>query len=78
MKVSTLMPGPPGKIQSVILPGDGVKLFSLSSALILNSIAFPLAGISLPAKAFLSPDAIFICSFIRSIPVTISVTGCST
>ncbi len=49
-----------------------------SSAFILHSIAWPKNVISFCCKFNLPVDAISICRLTRSIPVTSSVTGCST
>ena len=78
MCVSTRMPGPAGKTALVTRPGLGLNPAAGSSALIRHSIAWPSSRT--PAWDSLSrrPSATAICSATRSIPVTASVTGCST
>ena len=56
-------------------PGQGWKLRSGSSALMRHSIAAPLMTMSSCLNGSGSPAAIRICVLIRSMPVTISVTG---
>ena len=75
--VSTRTPGPPGTLKAWIMPGDGANV-SGSSALIRHSIAWPVKVTSLCLNESRSPAAMRICSFTMSMPVTISVTGCST
>ena len=73
---STRVLKPEGWWHTLIIPGEGWKFLLGSSALILHSIAWPLGFISFWTKAVLPEKAIYICSFIISIPVTTSVTGC--
>ena len=58
-------------------PGEGTNV-SGSSALMRHSIEWPVNVTSLCLKDSRPPAAIRICSFTMSMPVTISVTGCST
>ena len=62
----------------VIRPVDGMKFWYGSSALMRHSIAAPLILISSCFIFNFCPAATLICSLIKSTPVTISVTGCST
>src|SRR5678815_4939209 len=71
------MPGPPGGCHAVIRPGDGVNVHG-SSALIRHSIAWPRRVTSRWRKRSFCPAAMRICSCTMSMPVIISVTGCST
>jgi len=63
-------------------PGDrarrGTEVLSVSSALMRHSIATPRWATSSWRKGNSSPAATRNCALIRSMPVTISVTGCST
>ena len=73
---STRTPGPVGKFHFVIRPGAGRNERPGSSPLIRNSSEWPrIIGSS---KRRLSPIAIRNCSRTKSIPVTSSLTGCST
>ena len=76
-KVSIRTPGPPGTLKTWITPGDGTNV-SGSSALIRHSIEWPVKTTSACLKPSRSPAAIRICALTMSMPVTISVTGCST
>ena len=60
------------------MPAAGRNSRSGSSALIRNSIAWPRVMTSVWLNPSGSPAAIRICVATRSIPVSISVTGCST
>ena len=60
------------------MPGAGAKFFDASSALMRHSIAWPRSTTSSWATDSGSPAAIRICSRTMSIPVTSSVTQCST
>ena len=74
--VSKRMPGPLGALSAVIRPGNGANPSDGSSALRRNSIACPsCAGLSAAIDA---PAAIRSCQATRSMPLVISVTGCST
>jgi len=80
--VSTRMPGPAGIAQRVMRPGDGAKTRAGSSAEIRTSIAW-LVGRGARRRRHARvgkrrPAASLNCSTTRSIPDTISVTGCST
>ena len=75
--VSTRTPGPPGRAKTWIVPGDGANVVG-SSALIRHSIACPVKVTSLCRNDSRSPAAIRICSLTMSMPVTSSVTPCST
>ena len=70
-------PGPPGRRSRSIRPGAGAKPREGSSALIRHSIACPCRG-ARPSSDSGSPAATRSCSRTMSIPVTSSVTGCST
>ena len=59
-------------------PGLGMKSRAGFSALIRHSIEWPTIRTSSWVKSSASPAATRIWYFIRSIPVTISVIGCST
>ena len=60
-------------------PGDGRNLPPAGfSALTRTSMAWPRSSMSAWLKLSFSPDATRICSRTRSMPDTISVTGCST
>ena len=59
-------------------PGDGWKSRSGSSALMRHSMAWPRIFTSSWVNPSGSPPAMRSCSWIRSTPVTISVTVCST
>jgi hypothetical protein len=59
------------------VPGLGWKLRAGSSAFTRHSITWPRSGGSSLTRIS-SPAATRICSFTRSTPVSISVTGCST
>ena len=78
------MPGPihefrpPGGRNSRIVPGIGRNPLAGSSALMRTSIAQPLRVTSRCLTVSRSPAAIRIIHLIRSMPVIISVTGCST
>ncbi len=61
----------------VMRPGDGVNLYG-SSALMRHSMAWPCTWIWRWVKGSFSPAATMICVFTMSMPVTSSVTGCST
>ena len=63
---------------SVILPGDGRKFLSGSSALMRTSMAAPRLCTSACVSRNGSPCAMRIISRTRSMPVIISVIGCST
>ena len=69
---------PPGSRYAVMRPGAGRKPRATSSALIRHSIAWPRRTTSSWASESGSPAAMSICSRTRSIPVTASVTVCST
>jgi hypothetical protein len=71
-------PGAAGRVEHRDLPGDGAKLRDGSSALIRHSMAWPRSWIGVSGMESGSPAAARICSFTRSNPVHISVTGCST
>ena len=74
--VSTLTPGPVGSDILVIRPGAGKKERPGSSPLIRNSMECPrITGSVYPSS---SPIAMRNCSRTKSIPVTSSLTGCST
>ena len=73
--VSTRTPGPEGSVSSSTVPGAGAKSRSGSSALSRASIAWPDGGGGSPSRR--PPPATWSCSFTRSSPVVISVTGCS-
>ena len=70
-------PGPPGNSQRVMRPGDGAKVSGFS-ALIRHSKACPRQAMSACVKVSASPCATRMPSATMSIPVVISVTGCST
>ncbi len=73
---SSRTPGPAGARIVVSVPGAGRKLRPASSALIRNSIECPrISGSSYPMG---SPSATRNISRTRSMPVTSSLTGCST
>ncbi len=77
MPPSHRTPGPPGMRRASTRPGLGRNPRPGSSALMRNSNACPVgAGVSV--KDGPSPNAIRNCSRTRSVPVTSSVTGCST
>ena len=61
----------------VMRPGEGVNLYG-SSALMRHSMAWPRIWIARCVKGSFSPAAMRICICTMSMPVTISVTGCST
>ena len=71
------MPGPPGVWYWVMRPGEGTKVTGFS-ALMRHSIACPRFTMSRCRKRSFRPAATRICSCTMSMPVTISVTGCST
>ena len=74
--MSTRTPGPPGTLKAWITPGDGANV-SGSSALIRQSIAWPVNVTSLlEDKPFAGGKRGF--ALYDSMPVIISVTGCST
>lgn len=77
MAESTRTPNPPGAEYFVIWPGQGVNL-SGSSALMRHSKLWPFSLMSGCLNESGNPDAMRICSLIKSMPVTISVIGCST
>ncbi len=58
-------------------PGHGVNLYG-SSALMRHSMAWPRSSMSRWRNGSFSPAAMRICFCTMSMPVTISVTGCST
>ena len=62
----------------MIPPGAGAKFLAASSALIRHSIEWPRSSTSSCEIESFLPVAIRSCSFTMSIPVTISVTQCST
>jgi hypothetical protein len=64
------MPGPPGTLKAVILPGEGAKLLSGSSALMRNSMAWPSILTWRWDLGTRSPAAMRICCWMRSMPVT--------
>ena len=70
--------GPPGARHFVICPGQPRNPLSGSSALMRTSIAAPFRFTFFCLSAKGCPSATLICSLIRSMPVTCSVTGCST
>ena len=72
------MPGPPGAWYRSTTPAPGRKSASGSSALIRNSMAWPSNATSDWLNPSGSPAAIRIWVATRSMPVSISVTGCST
>ncbi len=74
--VSTRTPGPLGSDSRTILPGDGAKSRSGSSALSRASTAWPHSAGASPSS--LPPDATCSWALTRSTPVVISVIGCST
>ncbi len=74
--VSTRMPGPAGNSSRTILPGEGAKSRSGSSALSRASMACPRSTGRSPVSRL--PEATWIWSLTRSVPVTYSVIGCST
>ena len=76
--MSTRTPGPAGQVTVAIRPGAGRKFRSGSSALMGTSIAAARICTSACARLSGSPCAIRIISRTRSIPVIISVIGCST
>ncbi len=76
--VSTRMPFSSGRLIFSILPGDGANPACTSSALMRHSIAQPVSVTSPCRIGSSSPSAMRICCSIRSMPVIISVTGCST
>src|SRR5258708_6435399 len=76
--VSSRIPGPAGGSHVVSTPVDGLKFWSASSALMRHSIAWPFTQICSSEKLSGLPSASAICSFTRSMPVTASVTVCST
>ena len=71
------MPGPPGTCHDVIRPGDGVNLNGCS-ALIRHSMEWPRNSMSRWRNGIFSPAAMRSCIWTMSMPVIISVTGCST
>ena len=77
--LSTRTHGPPGGMQRLIRPGDGMKSSSGSSALMRNSMAWPRSGdvVLGDGQALAGGDA-DLPVFTMSMPVTISVTVCST
>src|SRR5207244_917947 len=68
---------PPGGAHAVMRPALGANV-SGSSALIRHSMAWPSKRTASWRYPSPSPSAMRICSRTRSMPVTISVTGCST
>ncbi len=76
--VSILTPGPSGRLSFSIFPGAGAKPACTSSAFIRHSMAHPASFTSFCLRVSSSPEAIRICCSMRSMPVIISVTGCST
>ena len=70
-------PGPSGGRKRVIVPGAGAKSRAGSSALSLISSACPRRG-ARPVSESGSPAATRSCSRTMSMPVTSSLTGCST
>ena len=74
--LSTRTPGPPGSLSRLMRPGDGEKPRPGSSALRRTSMAWPRDGGGSPSSR--PPAATWSCSRTRSVPVTSSVTGCST
>ena len=60
-----------------MVPGEGAKFRTGSSALIRHSMACPFSG-KYRFPWIFSPAAIAICSRTRSVSSTSSVTGCST
>ena len=74
--MSTRVPGPPGRWNVLSGPGLGAKV-SGCSALTRHSMAWPRGFKPFGISSF-RPIATSICIFTRSMPVTISVTGCST
>ena len=74
--VSTRMPGPAGSSSRSMRPGEGAKSRSGSSALSRASMACPDSAGGGPSS--LPPAATCSCSRTRSVPVVISVIGCST
>ena len=75
--LSSRMPMPPGADHSVIGPGVGRKPRPGSSALMRNSIAWPM-GSGTPSSVRRAPCATRIIARTMSMPVVSSVTGCST
>ena len=73
--------GPARRVRSwVTVPGEGAKLAGgiLGVDAALDGVALPSATSSWLEVAASRPAAMRICSLTRSMPVTISVTGCST
>ena len=75
---SQRMPGPAGSTNASMRPGEGANARAGSSAQMRASTAWPRTSRSSWRNGSGSPAAIAICSWTRSTPQTISVTGCST
>ena len=75
---SNLAPPSAEGVQATRVPGAGRKLFSGSSAHSRASMAQPFSARSPWLTDRGSPSAMRICSRTRSLPITASVTGCST
>ena len=75
---STRTPGPVGSRYAPIVPGAGAKFLEASSALMRHSMAWPRRTTSSWAIDSFSPAATLMPSLTMSMPVTISVTQCST
>ena len=76
--VSTRTPGPSGGTKRVTVPGAGQKAARRILRVDADLEGVPATCVARPVAASGSPAAIRICSRTMSIPVTSSVTGCST
>ena len=76
--LSKRTPGPPGTTSFDTTPGLGMKFLAAFSALMRTSMAAPVRRMSSCFNRNGWPSAMRSISFTRSMPVIISVTGCST